>query len=115
MESQIWDAVERVPTGLIVHAAHAAATMAAAGRSRFFLLRNLGDEAFGGQEQTGNRGRVLQRSAGDFLRINHARLDQVFIFTGRDVVAFVAFTPLDFHDNDGAFNTGVVSQSASRI
>src|SRR5580658_6122201 len=44
---------------LIVHAAHAAAMSAARSRSGLFLLRNLGDQAFGGQEQTGDGGRVL--------------------------------------------------------
>ena len=33
---------------------------------------------------------VLQRAAGDFLRVNNAGFHEVFVFAGGDVVAFVA-------------------------
>lgn len=39
-------------TILIIHSAHAAA--ARRHRSRFFLLRHFGDQAFGREQQTGN-------------------------------------------------------------
>src|SRR2546423_4386786 len=81
--------------GLIVHAAHARAVTAAA-RSWFFLLRNFGDEAFGRQQQTCNRGRVLQRRASDLLGIDYTSLHQVFVFASGDIVAFITFAALDF-------------------
>src|ERR1043166_2934348 len=99
-------------TVLVIHAA-AHAARAVPGGSCLFLLRHLGDEAFGGQEQTGNRGRVLQRGAGDLFRINYAGFDQVFIFAGRNVVAVVAFAALDFLHDNRAFHAGVFRQGAS--
>src|SRR5207249_11917369 len=74
--------------GLIVHVAHAAAVA----RHRTFLLlfRDLGHETFGRQEQTGDGSRVLERGAGDLLRVHHAGFDEVFILVGRDVVAMGA-------------------------
>src|SRR5207245_4297034 len=96
------------------HFAHATA-MTARHWSFLVLLRNLSHETFGGQQQSRNRGRVLQRRAGDLFRIHDARLDQVFILTGRDVVAIIALAAFDFLHDDGAFHTGVFSQCASRI
>src|SRR6185369_10250373 len=49
---------------LVVHVTHAAA-MTAGHRSFLLLFRDFGDEAFGGEEQTSDRSRVLQRGAGD--------------------------------------------------
>ena len=79
---------------------------------RLFLLRNFGDQAFGRQQQTGDGSRVLQRGAGDLLRVHHAGFDEVFVFAGGDVVAFVAFALLDFLHDDRAFDAGVGSQRA---
>src|SRR5260370_11245124 len=54
--------------GLVIHfSAHAA--VAAGHRTLLFLLRNLGDQALGGQEQAGNRGGAFQRRARDLLRV----------------------------------------------
>ena len=60
---------------LVVHSAHAfhAAAVTAAARSRFFLVRDFGDQAFGREQQTSDGRRVLQRAAGDLLRVHHAR------------------------------------------
>ena len=60
---------------ILVHAVHAAA-VAAAGRSSLGL-RNLDNQCFGGEQETGNRGRVLQRRAGDLGGVDDAGLDQV--------------------------------------
>ncbi len=60
------------------------------------------------------RRRVLQRGAGDLLRVHDAGLDEVFVFAGGDVVAFVALALLDFLDDDAAFHAGVVGQRAER-
>src|SRR6266550_6684951 len=100
-------------TGLVIHAAHAAAR-AVARRRGLFLLRNLGDETFRGQEQACDGCGILERGAGDLLRIHHAGFHEVFKFAGRDVVAFVALAFLDFFDNHRAFDAGVVGQRADR-
>ena len=76
-------------------------------RGRLFFFRNFGDQAFGGEQQTGNRGRILQRRAGDFLRVNDASFDEVFVFASGDVVALVAFAALDFLDDDRTFHAGI--------
>src|SRR5438552_4162950 len=89
--------------------------MAARHRRFLLLLGNLGHEAFGRQQQAGDRGRVLQRRARDFLRVHNARLDQVFILAGRDVVTFIALAAFDFLHNYGAFHTGIVCQRPSRV
>src|SRR5712671_3662517 len=81
--------------GSVVHAFHAVAA-AVTGRSLFFLLRNLSDEAFGGQQQASDGGGVLKRRAGDLFRINHPCLDEVNVFAGGDVVTFIALAALDF-------------------
>ena len=70
-------------------AAHVAAPVP---RHRRFLilLRNLRHQTFGRQQQPGNRGRILQRRAGHFLRVHYPGLDQVFIFASGDIVAGIA-------------------------
>src|SRR5438477_9707539 len=113
LDDLIWDAVERVLTGLVIHLAHA--TVTARHWSFLLLLRDFSDEAFSRQKQTRNRGRVLQRSAGDFLGIHDAGFDEVFVLAGRDVVAFVALAAFDFLNDYRAFNTGIVRQRASGI
>src|SRR5437667_5882737 len=87
---------------------------AVAGRGFLFLLRNLGDEAFGGQQQTGDGSRVLQRRARDFLRIDHARFDQVGIFACGNVITVVALAAFDFFDDDRTFDASVIGQLSSR-
>src|SRR5579863_6198483 len=87
--------------------------MTAAGR-RLFLFGEVGDEAFGGEEQTGDGGRVLQRAAGDLLGINHTGLDEVFVLARGHVVAFVALGLLDLVHDDAAFFTGVRGERAER-
>ena len=81
---------------------------------RFFLLGQLGDQRFGGEQQAGDGRGVLQRGAGDLRRIDDAGLHEVFVFAGGDVVAFVALALLDFLHDEGAFLAGVVGQLAER-
>ena len=64
--------------------AHAVVMTTAAGR--FFLFRDVGDEALGGEEQTADGRGVLQRAACHLGRINDAGFDEVFILAGGDVV-----------------------------
>ena len=66
------------------------------GNRHLFPFRDLGDEGFGGEEQAGDRRGVLQRAACHLGRVDHAGFDEVFVFAGGDVVAFVAFAFLDF-------------------
>src|SRR5713101_1102393 len=99
--------------GLVIHPAHAW-TMAATAWGRFFLLRHFGDEALGGQEQTGDGCRVLQCGAGHFLRVHDAGFNEVFVFAGGDVVTLVAFALLDFLHHERAFHAGIGGQCANR-
>src|SRR5687768_7351731 len=54
---------------LVIHAAHAAVTTWS--RSWLFLLRNLGDQAFGGEQKPRDGSGVLQRRARYLLGIDH--------------------------------------------
>ena len=54
------------------------------------LLRDLADEGLGGEQQRGDRGRVLQRGADDLGRVDDAGLDQVLVLVGLGVEALVA-------------------------
>src|SRR6478736_4325912 len=51
------------------HAAHAAVVVAVAAVAAFLLFRKLSDEAFGGEEEAGDGGGVLQSAAGHLGRI----------------------------------------------
>ena len=63
-----------------------------------FLLRELGDEALGGEEQSADGCCVLQRAARDLCRVNDADFDDVNPFAGGDFQTFVAFAALGFSD-----------------
>ena len=52
------------------------------GRCGRFLLRNLGDQTLGGEQQAGDGAGVLQRGARHLLRINDTGLHEVFILLG---------------------------------
>ena len=95
------------------HAAHAAVVVAvAAVAAAFFLFRELGDEALGGEEEAGDGRGVLQSTAGHLGRINDAAGDEVFELAGGDVIAFAAFAVLDLLDDERAFHAGVRGQGA---
>ena len=51
------------------------------------LLRRLGDHRLGGDQQAGDRSRVLQGGAHDLGRVDDAGLEQVAIFAGLGVEA----------------------------
>ena len=60
----------------------------AAGHGRFLLLfGNLRHQRFGGEQQRGDRRRVLQRRADDLGRVDDAGRDQVFDLVVLRVVA----------------------------
>jgi len=60
--------------GSEVHPAHAAV---AARKSRRLLLRRVDDRGFRRDDETGDRGRVLQRGADDLRRVDDADLGRI--------------------------------------
>jgi hypothetical protein len=76
----------------------------------FVLLREFGDESFGGEKQSADGRGVLQCAAGDLGGIDDAGFDEVFIIVRCHVVAFVAFALFDFLHDECAFLAGVVGQ-----
>ena len=93
----------------LVHAAHAAAHAAAVSAAAFgsLFLVLLGDEDFGGQEQAGDAGRVLEGGAGDLGRVDDAGLEEVFVLAGLGVEADAALLGADILHDGGAFFTRV--------
>src|SRR5712671_1058618 len=88
--------------GSEIHAAHAAARRhAAAGAG--VLLRQFGHHGFGGDQQSRNRGRVLDRRTHDLGRVDDALLDEIAVFAGLRVEAVIVRLVLDdLADDDGA-------------
>src|SRR5271170_2893467 len=64
---------------LEVHTAHATGRVAGRGAG---LLRLVGDDGLGGQEQRRDGRRVLQRRTGHLDRVGNAGLQQVLVLTG---------------------------------
>jgi len=86
---------------LEVHAAHAAAGGHAAG-ARAALLGQFGDHGFGGDQESRDGGRVLDRRANHLGRVDDALGDQVAVFAGLRVEAVVVLLLLeDLADDDG--------------
>src|SRR5450631_505490 len=88
--------------GSEIHAAHAAAARghaAAAG----VLLRQFGHHGFGGDQQSRDRSRVLDRYTNHLGRVDDALGDQVDVFAGLGVEAVGVLILLkDLADDDGA-------------
>src|SRR5208282_4693116 len=71
-----------------VHAAHSAHTSTGTARHRCaLLLRQLGDHRLGGNQQTRDGGRALQRDAHDFVRVDDPLRYQVAVLAGLCVIA----------------------------
>src|SRR5712664_1877217 len=89
------------------HAAHAAAARrhaAAAG----VLLRHFGHHGFGGDQQSRDRGRVLDRHANNLGRVDNALGDQVDVFAGLRVEAIRILVLLeDLADDHRAVFAGI--------
>src|SRR6476620_8818035 len=102
---------------LVVHAAHTPHT-AATGRhtgAALVFLRYFGHHGFGGDQESRNRGCILDRYANDLGRVDNARRDQVDIFAGLRVEAVVVLILLeDLADDDRAVFTCVDSDLAGR-
>src|ERR671928_154264 len=79
------------------HVGHPAAGHARADR---LLLRRLGDDRLGGQDVLRDRGRVLDREAGDLRRIDDPSLDEILVLAGLDVQAVALRAGPDLVDDD---------------
>ena len=71
-------------------------------------------ERLGGEQQTGDRSRILQRIASHFRGIDNAGLHQVDVFAGGNVITFVSGTLLDFLHDQRAFLASVVGKLTQR-
>src|ERR671916_1568047 len=90
------------------HAAHAAG-------HRGRLLLGLGHHDVGGDDEAADRGRVLQRRAGDHGRVDDTGRDQILVLAGEGVEANgVALAPHLVHD-DGPVGAGVHGDLADRL
>src|SRR5271157_1074114 len=88
----------------------------AAGRDALALFSNVSDEGFGGQHQSRDGAGVGESRAHDLRRIEHARLDQVFVVAGQRVVAeVVVLRVVNLSQHDGAFFAGVLGDLAQRL
>src|SRR5580658_10563525 len=96
--------------GSVVHAA-----ARGMGGSRILLLGELRDHALGREQQTGDRGRVLEGRARDLGRVDDARLDEVLVLVGRDVVAEVALAGEDLADDNRALDARVRAEHPDRV
>ena len=95
------------------HATHAAHVWHSWSRTRWGWL--IGNHSFGGDQQTSNRGSILQRGAHNLGRVDHAGFHQVFIDVGRSVEAtgFVIFAQ-QVAGNHGTVNARILGDLAQR-
>src|ERR1700679_3206870 len=97
----------------LVHVAHAAAV---AGWSGLLGPRDLRDHGFGRQHEAGDRGCVLQGSAGYLGRVDDAGLDQVLVLVGAGVVADIGILVLqDLAYDHCTLFAGVADDLAQRL
>ena len=90
---------------LEVHPTHAAV---AAWHRRRCLLRLVGDDRLGGEEQRSDGRGVLQRRPGHLDRVDDAGLDQVLVLAGRGVEALArAAQVADLLDDDATLKAGI--------
>src|SRR5687768_1530792 len=92
-------------TGLEVHSAHVTATGARNGS--LFLLRLVGDDDLGGEEQTSDRAGVLQRRTRHLGWVDDPRLEQIGVLTGLRVEAVVGVEATYLLDHNAALEPGV--------
>src|SRR6476620_10258866 len=86
--------VQNERSDLEVHSTHSAHAAAAHGHRRL-VVRRVADGRFGGDQQTGDRGRVLQRGADDLGRVDYAGGDEILVGVGRGVEAQVLVLAVD--------------------
>src|SRR6266571_4945026 len=90
-------------------AAHAGA---GPGTLVFLLLRDLGDESLGGEEQGGDGSRVLQRGPHHLGGVDDARLHEVLVGVAQGVEAFVGLHVADLGHHDRPFLPRVLGDLA---
>ena len=79
----------------------------------FLLLGRFGDQGFGGEEEAGDRGAVLQRGAGDLGGIDDSGGEHIAPGAGLGVVAELGIGALpDPADDDSAVDAGVFGDVA---
>src|ERR687894_448362 len=88
-----------------VHAAHAA--VATAGHGRSVLLRLVGDDGLGGEEERRDGGGVLQRRAGHLGGVDDPAGDQVHVLTAGGVEAPAGVGVADLLRDDATLEAGV--------
>src|SRR6204780_4745292 len=79
------------------------------------VLRGLGNHDFGGQQQPGHGGRILQRQTGHLGRIQNAGLDQVAEHAGGRVVAIAALAVPHLVENHSGVFAGVLDNLPQRL
>src|SRR5258708_3299502 len=90
------------------HATHASAVVVVV-VVLLLLLGDVGDQPFGGEQQAGHAGAVLQRGAGNFYGVHDAGLAQVAVGAALGVVAVVLFlAAADVVGDHGAVQPGVL-------
>src|SRR6266498_3528453 len=91
--------------------------VAAAGRGgrRLLLLGLVGDDRLGGEEQPGDRGRVLERGPGHLGRVDDPRLEQVDVLAGGRVEAMAGLHSTDPLDHHAALEAGVDGDLLQRL
>src|SRR3954452_13076868 len=100
--------------GSEIHAAHAAARRHA-GAGAGVLLRQFGDHGFGGDQESRDGSRVLDRRANHLGRVDDALGDQVAVFAALRVEPVVVLVLLeDLADDDGAVLASVDRDLAGR-
>src|SRR5258708_19543632 len=93
---------------LEVHAAHAAAARRHSATAASVLLRHFGHHGFGGDQESRNRGCVLDRNANHLGRVDDALRDQVTVFAGLRIEAVCVLILFEnLADDDGAVFTRV--------
>src|SRR5579859_643719 len=101
---------------LEIHTTHASTRRHAASAGTRVFLRHFGHHGFGGDQQRGNGGRVLDGYANNLGRIDDALGDQVDVFAGLGVKAVGVLVLLqDFADDHRAVFTGIDRDLAGRI
>ena len=77
-------------------------------RSALVLFRHFGDHGLGGDQQTGNRRRTLDRRAHDLGRVDNAFGDEIAVFAGLRVEAVgILILVHDLADHDRTVRTGI--------
>src|SRR5690606_4797176 len=105
-----------VARGCLHHAAHATHTAHATHirHCRSLVVSALSNHGFGGNHQTADGGRSLQRGTGHLGRVENTHLDHVAIGVGRSVEAEVAFALLDLVDHYARLAASVGDDLAQR-